>query len=217
MRAARCGIVELQPLLEQRRDLPGQADHGVERAARAGFPGRLEHLLHVFRDKWNLRRHADAHRNARIGQRAQGSQPPMRRGGAGLQLAREFAVERGDGDVDGGQLFGRHGRDQVEIVFDGARLGDHAEGMARFLQQRDHRSRETQFALDGLVAVGRRADRQVARSVVLAAEFGTKNRRDVALGDQLGFEVESRRKIRGSCASAAQSNRCSRARSRDRD
>jgi hypothetical protein len=188
-------VVQRQPLLEQRRHLPRQAHHRVEGAARAGFPGGFEHLLHVFGDERNLRRHAHAHRHARFGERADGAQPPVRRRGARLELAGEFAVERGHGDVHGGQPVGRHRPDQVEVALDGARLGDQRERVPRFLQQLDHRAREPQLALDGLVAVGGGADGDVARPVALAAEFGAQHLDEVALGDQLGLEVEAGREV----------------------
>ena len=84
-------VVQFQPLAEQRRHLPGQPEHVIERAARAGLPGGFEHLLHVVGEERDLRRQAHAARHAGVGQRAQRAQAPVRRRGARLQLAGEFA------------------------------------------------------------------------------------------------------------------------------
>jgi hypothetical protein len=51
-----------------------------------------------------VRRKAYADRHAVLGHGAYGAQPPVRRSRARLQLARNLAVQRGDGDVDRGQF-----------------------------------------------------------------------------------------------------------------
>ncbi|MCY1360082.1 hypothetical protein D9M69_466900 [compost metagenome] len=67
--------------------------------------------------------------------------------------------------------------------------------MPHFAQQLDHAAREPQLALDGLVAVGGGADRKVAGAVALAPEFGAQHLDEVALGDELGLEVEAGREV----------------------
>ena len=96
----------------------------------------------------------------------------MRRGGAGLQRAGQRGVEGSDGDVHRGQALRGHGGDQIQVGLDGAGLGDQAKRMPRLLQHTNHRTRQPQLTLDGLVTVGRRAQRDLARHIGTAAQLG---------------------------------------------
>jgi hypothetical protein len=109
-------------------------------------------------------------------QRADGAQAPVRRGGTRLQLAREFGIQRGDRDVHGHQLAGRHRRQQVQVPLDAAGLGDHRERMPAFLQQFDHGAREPQLALHRLVDIGRRPERQPAGLVAFLRQLRAQHR-----------------------------------------
>ena len=95
---------------------------------------RFQHTLHVVVDEGNLRRHAHAHRHAGLGQRANGAQAPVWRGRARLQNAREFGVQRGDGDVHGREVLRSHGREQIEIALHAAAFGDDGQRVARIAQ-----------------------------------------------------------------------------------
>jgi hypothetical protein len=70
-----------------------------------------------------------------------------------------------------------------------------ANGCRTSFKQLDDRAREPQLALDGLVAVGGGADRDLARLVALAPQLGAQHFDDVALGDQLGLEIQAGREI----------------------
>ena len=91
------GILLGQPVLEQRADLVGQAQHRVAGPQRAGFGGGFEHGFEfVVVERGNDGREHHAGGNAGLGQALDGGQPAAGRGGARLHAALELVVQRGD-------------------------------------------------------------------------------------------------------------------------
>ena len=166
------GEVLLEPVLEQRVHLPRQAQHDAERRA------------------WRRRSRAASRMRSISGSLMNGmigdtltptgtpalasvsivSQPPVRRGGARLQDARERRVERGDRDVDR-----RPGlRPAIGATRSRSRsmpddLVTSENGCAALGQHLDDRARDAQLALDRLVGIGGRADVEQQRLVAAAA------------------------------------------------
>ncbi len=130
-----------------------------------------------------------------LGEGAQDPQPPVRRRRARLELARQIRIQRGDRDVHARQPHRRHRRDQVQVALHAAGLGHQRKGVARLVHQLYHRSRQAQFALHRLVAVRGRADGDEPGLVVLPGHFRAQHLGDVALGNDLGLEVEPRRHV----------------------
>ncbi|MDT4875589.1 hypothetical protein FQZ97_1109660 [compost metagenome] len=62
-------------------------------------------------------------------------------------------------------------------------------------QHLQHAAHEPQLAFDGLVGVGHGADGEQLGHMARAGEFALEHLGDVALGDQLGLEINARRQI----------------------
>ena len=187
--------MQFQPLAKHGAHFPRQAQHGVERAARASVPCGFEHLFHVVVDERNLRCHAHAHRNAGLHQRADGAQAAVRCGGARLQDARELGVQRGDGHVHGGEALRSHGCKQVDVALHAAALGDNGQGVVRVAQHLQHAAHEPQLAFDRLIRICDGADGQQIGHVARAGEFAPHHLGHVALGNELRFEIEAGREV----------------------
>jgi hypothetical protein len=134
------GHVLLQPVLEQRVHLPGQAQHDAEGRRGAGLAAASR-----------MRSSSGSFRNGITGDTltptgmpaaasARWSQPPLGRCGTRLHHARQLRVERGDRHVDRGQPPCRHRRDEVDVAFDAGRLGDQRKRMVVLGQHLDHLS-----------------------------------------------------------------------------
>jgi hypothetical protein len=67
--------------------------------------------------------------------------------------------------------------------------------MPAFLQQLDHRAGQPQLPLHRLVAIGGGADGQPPRLIGFLRQLRAQHRGDVALGDDLRFEVQPRRHV----------------------
>src|SRR5450830_434075 len=186
-------VVLLQPLGEHLAQLPGQAQHGVEGRTGTGLSGRRQHLLHVFVEEGDLRRHAHPHRHPRLGQCADRAQAPLRRRGPGLQAARQLGVQGGDGHIHRHQALARHGAQQIQVALDQAGLGDQRERVLVSLQDLDHAPRQAQLALYRLVAVGGRAQVGHAGLVGGPRQGLRQQLGQVVLGHDPGLEVQARR------------------------
>ena len=189
-------IVRVQPRAEKRRDLARQPQHdpaGVARAVRGRrVEDRLEVLVVELRDD---RRDHHADRHAGGGERAHRLQPPLRRGRARLERARELVVERGDRDVDARHVLRRHRRDQVEVALDQRRLGHDRERVLVLGQHLDDLPRDLPLALDRLVRVGVGAERDRVAHVAALRELRAQQLRRVGLREELRLEVEARRQV----------------------
>ena len=71
--------------------------------------------------------------------------------------------------------------------------------------------------LDRLVRIGIRAEIDRADAIAGLGQFRAQQFGRIGLGEQFGLEIDARRTDSDSRATAARSNRCSRARSRDTD
>ena len=209
-------VMRVEPFAKQRRHLARQADeHPAGRLRAVGGCGLEDRFEIAVVELRNDRRNHDANRNARVGERLQRLQPPMRRGGARLHLPRELAVERRDRQIDARHPLGRHRRDDVDVALDQRRLGDDREGMLVLGEHLEHRARDFPFALDRLVRIGVRAERDRIAAVAGFCELRAQQRGRVGLR----VEASSRSRCpvtgRDKRATAAHSNRCSHARSPD--
>jgi hypothetical protein len=183
-------------MLEDRVHFPGQAQHDRKRRTCARIRCRFENALHLgLVDEGDHRRHAHTHRHTRLGERRDGLQAAVRRGGARLEDACERGVERGHRAINGDQPLRRHRRDEVEVAFDARRLGDQRKRMAAFVQHLDHRARDAELALDRLVGIGGGADVEHLRLVARCGQRFAQFLGRVHLGNDLGLEVEPRRHV----------------------
>jgi hypothetical protein len=149
-RAARSGKCWSSQRWNSGIHLPGQAQARCRTPSSPGGRGGLEDALDLgLVDERDDRRDAHADRHARACQRLDGADAPVRRGGARLEDARQRGVERGHRHVHRRQPALAHGRDEVEVALDPRRLRDQRERMRALGQDRDHRARDAELALDG--------------------------------------------------------------------
>ena len=119
----------------------------------------------------------------------------MRCGGARLHPACESRVERGDRQVNSGHPFRRHRRDQVDVAQDERRFGHDREGVLVQRQQFDDAAGDPPFALDRLVRIGVRSERDRIAAITRPREFGAQQLGRVGLGEDARFEVDARREV----------------------
>ena len=125
------GVMRLEPVAEQRRDLARQAQDDVAGAAGAGVAGGLEQGLDlVVVEAGDHRADRDPHRAAGLGQAADREQTALGSGGARLHRAGEPAVEGGDGEPGRGQAVRAHRTEEVGVALDQRALGQDADRMA---------------------------------------------------------------------------------------
>ncbi len=185
-----------QPVLEQLRQLVGQAQQHVTRRSRPGFAGGFEHALqlHVV-DHRNHRRAHHADRHTRLVKGAQHAQTRRGRGGAGFHDALELVIQRGQADRDADQpLFGQ-GHQQVQIAQHQRTLGDDVHRMAVAQQDFQRLAGQALLALQRLVGIGVHAQRDGLRHVAGLAQLLLQAFGEIGLGDQPGFEVDARRQV----------------------
>ncbi len=188
--------MRLEPLLEQWRDLPWQAQHDVVRIDGAGLARGLQNALQIgLGDEGNDRRHADRDRNASLRQRADGPQPPRRRGRARLQRAGDPGIERGDRDRGDREPPGRHRRQQIDVALDQRRLGDQRHRMVAFVQHLEHLTRDALGPLDRLIGVGVDAQRDQLAPVGRPRQRLAQPLGGIGLGVQLRLEIQARRQV----------------------
>ena len=120
-------------------------------------------------------------------------QPLRRRRGARLHGARELRIERRHRQRDLDQIALRHPRQNVDVARHQRRFGDDADRMAGALQHFENAAHDLVLALDRLIGIGVGADRDHARLVVRRRQFLFQQRRRIRLGEQLRFEIQSRR------------------------
>ena len=83
----------------------------------------------------------------------------------GSMLRASLAVERRDRQRDLDQVVPRHAREDVDVAHHQRRLRDDADGMSRRLQHLEHTARDAVLALDRLIGIGDRAERDRLRHV----------------------------------------------------
>ena len=186
----------LEPVLEQGVHLPGQAQHDAEGTAGASIGGGLQDALELgLVEERDDRRHAHAHRHTRAGQRFDRAQPALRCRCTRLELARQHAIQRGDRHINGGHVLRGHGRDEVEVALDEARLGDDRKRVAGLRQHLDHLARDAQAALHRLVGIGDGADVEMQRRIALGRQRLAQAFCRIHLGHDARFEVQPGRQV----------------------
>ena len=115
-----------------------------------------------------------------------------RRAGVGARLegARDFRVERGEGDRRAGLGIGRHRRQQVDVALDQRGLGNQPDRVPAFVQHFEHLARDAPFALAGLIRVCIHADGDVLGLVGWAGQFAAQQLGRVHLGEDAAFEIQ---------------------------
>lgn len=190
------GILFGQPVLEQRADFVGQAQHCVAGPQGAGLRGRLEDGLEfVVVERGNDRREHHGGGNARFGQTFDGRQPAAGRRRARLHAALELVVQRGDAQRDLGKAQPGKFAQQVQVAFHQRGLGDDRYRVAGFEHDLEQRARRAQLLLERLVAVGVYAQGDRRASVSGFGQFLPEQLRGVGLVHDLGLEIETGRKV----------------------
>ncbi len=190
-------VVRIEPGAEERCDLARQAQHacsprGVAPAAAARLEDRLEIPVGELR---NHRRDIDAHRHAGLAERSDDRQPALRRRRARIELARELAVEHRDRDEHAHETLRRHRGEEVEVALDQHALGGDRQRMVAGGQHLDDAARDLPLALDRLVRIRVRAERDRVAHVARLRELGAQQLGGVGLGEELRLEIEARRQV----------------------
>jgi hypothetical protein len=190
------GVVRGEPRTEQRRDLEGQAHQYIGGADRAGFGcGRHDRFDLVIGDRGDDRRDIDLRRHARVDQLADCGEAAAGMRCARLERPGDGGIEGGDRHRDADQMVARHVGEQVDVAQNPVGLGRDDQRVARFGEDLDHRPRDAPFALDRLVTVGVRADRERSGRVAAFREFGAQQSCGIGFGEQPAFEIEPRRQV----------------------
>ena len=100
------------------------------------------------------RRDHDADRHAGRGERGDRLEAALGARGARLEPARELGVERGDRAHDVRRAVRGERREEVGVARDQRRLGDHRDGIPELEEDLEAAPRESEPALDRLIAVG---------------------------------------------------------------
>ncbi len=184
----------MQPCLEHRPELPGQAQQRVAGAACPGRRARGQDPLELaIVQAGDHRRCQHAGRNAGPGQPPDRVQPPVRRRRTRLHPARQLRIERGDRHPRAHQAAFRHGRQDVQVADDAAALGDDADRMVEAVQHLQHLPGQGQGAVHRLVGIGVGTERDLARDVARASQLPFQQPGDLRLEGEPGLEVEPRR------------------------
>ena len=210
--------VRFEPFPEQRLQFERQAQQRIAGRARAGGARAFEDRLHlaVVERRDHRRRQARPVGTPAAASAAIVSSRRSGRGGARLHAARQLAVERRHRDRDDRELVPRHLGEDVEIALDQRRFGDDRHRVAEIAQHFEDRAGDAEPPLDRLVGVGVAAERDRPAGVALLAQLRGEQRRRLRLVEDAGSRNRGRATGRDRRGSAAHSNRCSRARSRDR-
>ena len=185
------GIMRVEPGTEQRRHLQRQADGQEERAARTRRRGDGQDRFHfVIGDMRHDRGQRDIGGNAGVGERADRGEPAFGMGHARFQRARGAGIERGDRDHDRGEPVRRHRREQIDIANDPIRLGGDRQRMPGFGKHRDAGARDPPVALDRLIGIGIRPERDRPHRIARPAQFGAEQFGGIRLGEQARFEIQ---------------------------
>ena len=186
--------MRLQPLPEQRTHFPRQAQRYVARIDGAGFRGRRQYAFEVgLGHERDHRRNADADRDARIGQGADGSQAPHRSGRAGFQGTRHLRVERGQRHCGHCQPPRSHFRQQINVAFNEGRFRDQRHRVLAFVEYFKQPPCQPQLAFARLIRIGIDAKGDWLRHMrgfcqLLPEQFGR-----VDLGENFALEIQPRR------------------------
>ena len=141
-------------------------------------------------DAGNDRRDHDRRRNSGGGQFLDGVKPALRRRGARLHGARQFAVERRHRERDLGQSLGRHRPENVEIAQNQRRFGDDGDWMIGVGENLQDRAHDAMLTLDWLVGIGIGADGDGFRLVMDRRQFAPQQVRGVVLDGQAALEIK---------------------------
>ena len=165
--------MQIEPFAEQLLQFVRQAQHGVASDARS-LRGRLfENLFQIHvgnrRNDWR-----DEHtaRNPRRVQIADHLQASMRCCRAGFERTCKAVVQRIDRNEHLDQVLRCHWREKIKISFDQGVLGDDRQRMIAGLQHLDDLACDPVLALDRLIAVGIRAERDRLADIARFGQFG---------------------------------------------
>ena len=167
-------VVLRQPGFEQLLQFVRQAQDHVARMAGAGGMGGFEDGFHVaVVDHGDDGRGHHAHGNAGVGELFHHVEPPLRRRGAGFQAPVQFAIQRGDGDVNAGEVVLGQPAEDVDVPFHQPGFRDEAHGVLEFLEHLQQLPGDFPFPLDGLVGIGVGADHDGLRLVARIHELAS--------------------------------------------
>ena len=188
--------MRVEPGAEQRRNLERQAHQDV-RSTNRSDPGcrRHDRLYLVIGDRGDDRRDVDLRRHPGVDQRPYRCEPPLRMRRSRLERARDLRIERRDRNRDADQIVARHIGEQVDVAQQPVGLGGDQQRMPRLGEHFDHGTRDAPFALDRLIAVGIRADRERSGFVAALRQFLSQEFRGIGFRKQPAFEIEPRRQI----------------------
>ena len=103
----------------------------------------------------------------------------------------DLPVERRDRQRHACKPALRHSREDIDIAHDERRLRHDADGMRGLLQHLEDRAHDETLALDRLIGVGVRPDRDDLGLVGRIGQLALEQRRGIRLCVELGLEVES--------------------------
>ena len=132
--------------------------------------------------------------NACFVQTADRSQP-RRRCSARLERALRIVRQRRDADHRVHEPFRRERREQIDVTLDHRALGDDRERMSILRQHFDDAARDAVLALDRLIRIGVRADRDRRAAVARSRQLLLEQTRGVLLVEEPRLEIQTGRKI----------------------
>ena len=146
-------------------------------------------------DHRDHRRTQHAHRDARPAHHPDGPQARLGRRRPGLENALQLIVQSGQADHHRHQALARQLAQQVQVPEDHRALGDDGHRVSIAQQHLQGAPGQLLFALNGLVGIG--IGPQVDRCAAIAGlgQLLFQQGRGVALGDQLGFEIQPRGQV----------------------
>jgi hypothetical protein len=136
---------------------------------------------------------------------------------AWFHVSRQHLVERGHRQEDLGRLRLAMSPKDVDVARDQVVLGDDADRIVEIGEHLQDRPRDLELALDRLVGIGVGAHRHHVGPILRRSELGFEQFRRLGLEQDLGLEIEAGRQAEIGVRRTREANRCSHARSRDRD
>jgi hypothetical protein len=182
----------LEPLLEQRSHGSRKAQDLAGGVLGAGGGGGFQDGGNfVVREGRDYGSDEYAHRNAGLGKFTDGGQSGLGWRGAGFEHASQVGDQCGEGDGDRDGLVPGEFLEQIKVPGDEFVFGDDTDGVAECGEDFEALAGESEFAFDGLVAVGDAAEGDDLGLPAGRGEGLPEQGRGILLDQDAGFEVQT--------------------------
>src|SRR5438874_7206841 len=165
----------LQPMLEEWRNRPWQADNRVASKLRARFCARVQDLRNLMVGKsWNYGCYHDSNWNVCFAKLLNGIQTSSRRRGARLQHSLQILVERGHRNIDRSGVACREFAQKIDVARNKMVLCDDRYGVPKVRKHFKATARDLQFSFDRLIRIGHAAQHQRLRLPARGLQFSAE-------------------------------------------